>query len=253
MAPARRLAFALALVLALPLARAAAGADDDADARAAVDRAIQASGGADKLARLGAFTRQVKGKFHGAGTPIDFTGAWVVQFPDRVRETVSSDANGMKYQMVKVIAGDKGWIKEDGHTEDLSAAELAEDKEQLHAARVATLLPLKDKDYALASLGEDKVGDRPAVGVRATREGRRPVSLFFDKEKGWLLKYEVRVRAAANREAAQEVILSDYRPDDGLVRPHKVVVKRDGRVLAEMDVTEFKPLEKADDKTFARP
>jgi hypothetical protein len=68
---------------------------------------------------------------------------------------------------------------------------VAEAKEQAHAGWVATLAPLKDaKRFTLATLGEIKVEDKPALGVKVSRQGPRDVDLYFDKRSGLLVRTE---------------------------------------------------------------
>src|SRR2546430_9564395 len=47
---------------------------------------------------------------------------------------------------------------------------------------LATLAPLKDKAFKLAPLGEVKVNDQPAVGIRVSCEGRPDASLYLDRK-----------------------------------------------------------------------
>lgn len=242
----------ISLALVFTVAAAPARADEQAEARALIDKAVQAVGGEAKLAAAKAYTRKAKGTFHGPAGAVPFTGEWVVSLPGRVREAVDSESGGMKFRAVKVIAGDKGWLRINDTLVELDKDAVAEEDEQMYAAWVATLLPLKDKEFTLAPLGESKVGDRPAAGVKVTRKGRRDVTLFFDKEKGWLLKAEWRVKAG-NAEVAQEVVYDDYQEADGLKGPRKTTVKRDGKVFVETEVTELKLLDKPDPKSFEKP
>jgi hypothetical protein len=239
-------------LLLLALAAAAPSADDAAAARAVIDKAVQAVGGEAKLAGAGRFTRKASGKFHGPAGPVAFTGEWTVDLPGQVREAVDSEADGMKYRAVKVIAGDKGWLRVNDSVEELDKETLAAARDEVYAAWVTTLLPLKEKEFTLAPLGESKVGDRAAVGVKVTHADRPEVALYFDKEKGWLLRaeYAVKVRGA---KARQEVFFDDYKDVDGLRRPMKTTVRRDGKVLVECEVKEFKALDKADPKAFEKP
>jgi hypothetical protein len=233
-----------ALTLATP------AADDPAAARAVIDKAVQAVGGEKKLAR--AYTQKASGKFYGPAGPVTFTGEWTVNFPDQLRQSVESEADGMKFHSVKVIAGDKGWLRVNDSVEELDKEALTWDRDQLYAAWIATLLPLKDKEFVLTPLGESKVGERAAVGVKVTHADRPDVTLAFDKEKGWLLRVEV-VAQVRNARVRQEIVYDDYQDMGGMKRPKKSIVRRDGKLLVESEVTEFKPLDKADTKQFEKP
>jgi hypothetical protein len=240
------------VVLAVSVTVAAAGADEPADARAVIDRAVEAAGGSAKLAGLKAYTQKAKGTFHGPGGPVAFTGTWTVNWPDQVRAELDSESGGMKFHVVQVIAGDKGWLRVNDTLIELDRDAAVAEREQVYAAWVATLLPLKDKDFVLVPLEESKVGERPAAGVKVTHKDQRDVSLFFDKEKGWLLRAEFRVKSHQG-DFGQEVLYDDYRDTDGLKRPWKTTVRRDGKVFVETEVMEFKPLDKADPKLFEKP
>ena len=97
--------------------------------------------------------------------------------------------------MVEVLDGDKGWVSRDGMTQNMDEELLAQVREQLYTDEVTRLMPLDNKAFKLALLGEKKVAGRDAVGVRVEHKGRHPLSLYFDKANGLLLKSEARVRS----------------------------------------------------------
>jgi hypothetical protein len=241
----------LTLILAA-LTLAPAPSDDAAAARAIIDKAVKAVGGEAKLASAATYTQKVSGKFHGPAGVVAFTGDWAVSLPDRLRQATESESDGMKFRAVRVIDGDKGWLRVNDTLVELDKDALAAEREQLYAAWVASLLPLKDKEFVLTPLDKSQVGDRPAVGVKVTHKAHGPVSLFFDAEKGWLLKAEFSVKRAG-AEVVQEVLYDDYQDADGLKRPHKTTIRRDHKLLVEAEVTEFKPLAKPDPKLFQKP
>jgi hypothetical protein len=105
----------------------------------------------------------------------------------------------------------------------------------------------------LAPAGEAKVGDQAAVVIRATPKDGREVRLSFDKDAGLLLKVEAQVKDARGKEVKQEIFYSDYKEADGVKRAMKVRIEREDKPFIELDVTEYKPLEKLDDKTFEKP
>jgi hypothetical protein len=219
-------------------------ADEGANARALVDKAVQAVGGEVKLARAQRFSQKAAGKFHGPAGPVNFTGEWIVSLPDQVRVTTDSEAEGVKFRAVKVLAGDKAWLRVNGSVEELDKDAIASEREQLYAAYVATLVPLlKEKDFVLAPL---------SGGVKVTRADRPDVSLYFDPEKGWLVRVEFAVKQR-NARSRMEVVYDDYHDVDGLQRPRRTTIRRDGKVLVESEILEFKPLDKVDSTQFARP
>lgn len=244
-------------VLALGFVVAAAGsgrADDAADARALVEKAVKAHGGQDKLDKLPATAIKFKGTFHGQGAELPMTGAVLTDGADKQRIDIEVEAGGQKIPIVIVLAGDKGWTKIAKELKEFDKDELAEAKEQAHAAWVATLAPLKDKAFTLATTGEIKIGDRAAVGVKVSSKGHRDVDLYFDKGTGTLVKTEARVKEdGTGQEVTEESFPSEYKDVQGTKQAMKFTVKRNGKLHMEGEVTDIELSEKLDANTFAKP
>jgi hypothetical protein len=229
-------------------------ADDKAtDAKAIINKAIKATGGEEQLAKYKAVTWKGKGKINLMGTEIEFTIQAAAQPPKQSRGQSEADFNGMKFERLQVVNGDKGWISMMGNTEEMSEDQLATAKEELYAGWVATLEPLKDPAFKLTPLGESKVADQPAVGLKVSRQDHKDINLYFDKDKGLLVKLQRRAKDMMGQEVDQETFYSDYKESNGLQHARKQKTKRDGSDFLAIDITEFKPVEKLDDSTFAKP
>ncbi len=216
-----------------------------------VAKAIKAHGGSNKLKKFKASVSKSKGKFYGFGEAIEYTQEMSIQLPDRSR--IDIDATNFKF--MQVLNGDKGWQKFNGDTMEMTKEKVAEGQENMHATQVAHLAVLTDKSYELSALGDVKVGDRMAVGVRIEHKGHRDVSLFFDKENGLLLKSETRGKDTMNedKEFTSETVFSDYKKVEGVMVAHKIDIKRDGKQYVVSEVSEVKLSEKLDDSVFAKP
>jgi hypothetical protein len=246
----------LPMVLGVVLAVAGlARADERADAEALLDKGIKALGGEANLTKFKAATWKGKGKLHLGDETADFSGEWALQAPDQFRVVLEVTGKQGTFKQVRVLNGDKGWIKIDNdETNELPKETLAEEKKNMHAHWVATLVPLKDRSLKLAPLPEGKVGDRPVVGVKVTGPDGREFRLFLDKESGLPLKSEWQVKdLRSGKDIPQEVTYADYKDVDGIKRAMKLTVQRDGKPFAEQEISDFKPLEKLDDKPFAKP
>jgi len=228
---------------------------DAKDVRAVIDRAVEAHGGAARLAKFKVHTMKGTGKFYGAGDALDFTLAATSHGDKQFHAAIDLNIVGQDLKIVLVVDGAKGWEKINGDVKDMPADELAEHQEQMHADAVIGLRPLGSRDYQLAPLGEVKVGDHPAVGVRVSRKGRRDVNLFFDKAKGHLVKSEQVIKdiKAGGNEANQVVFYSDYKEFQGTRQPTRILVERDGAKFTDTQVTELRLQENADSGTFDRP
>ncbi len=243
------LAFGFVLAVTLP-----ARADDAADARAIVEKAVKAHGGQETLDKLPATTVKFKGTFHGQGEGIPMTGEVTTLGPDKQRVEIEVEAGGQKVTILIVLAGDKAWTKLGKDLKELDKDEVAEMKEAAYAGWVATLAPLKDKQFKLATVGETKIGDRPALGVKVSSKGHRDVDLYFDKETNLLVKTESRVKDEGNgQEVTQEQFTSDHKEVQGIKQSRKYTVKRNGKLFMEGESTEVTLAEKLDDSTFAKP
>jgi outer membrane lipoprotein-sorting protein len=258
MAPKRRLHFeeqimrkmlGIATAMALVLAWADhVRSGDDKEARAIVDKAIAASGGEAALAKNNAATFKEKGTYHGMGQPLPYTGKYAVQWPNQFRMQIEE-------AFVIVVNGDKGWIKTGTDVKDMSKEELAAQQSDLRAEWLISLLPLKDKAFTLTALGEVKINDRPALGVKVTRKDYPDVKLYFDKTTHLLVKSEFKTKMPEQqfKEVDAENLFSDYKDFGGTKVATKLVMKRDGKVYVEAEVTEYQAVGKLDNKMFDRP
>lgn len=228
---------------------------DDAKLQEVVDRAIKAHGGLDNLKKFKASATKQKGKVRVMGQAFDYTSEASLQLPDRFRLEVKTNAGGQEFTFIQVINGNKGWMKLADNSQELDKDMLDEAKEQLNAANITQLVCLKDKEYKLSTLGEVKVGDRPAIGIRVERKGYRDVSLFFDKEKSLLRKMETRGKdpMQGGQEYTSTTLYDDYKKVEGMMVAYKTTVERDGKPFVDGEVTEVTVSEKLDDSVFEKP
>ncbi len=255
--PMLRSAFAagLAALLLTPAGAVPAPAPEpDSGVKAVVAKALQAKGGAANVRRYRALTYKFRGTYFTEALEGGISGTTQEQAPDKavIRATLNLDGTELKF--VQVVNGAKGWLKTNGTTEDMDKEMLADTREQLHADEVAELRALTAAGARLTLLGESKVGDKPAVGLRASFAGRRDVSLFFDSATGLLLKSETRRKdASAGKEVAAAKLYSDYRNVSGLMVPFKMSILHDGKPHMVMELDEVSVAEQLPDGTFARP
>jgi hypothetical protein len=223
------------------------------DVRSIIDKALKAHGGAERLAKVTSAQSKSKGTLH-ILDGFKYTSESFVQLPNQVKTVMQLEVNGMNITQIQILDGDKAWIHVNGKTEELQDKLLNEMKEGFYAERIASLTPLKDKEYQLSPLGSAKVDGREAVGVRVASKGHRDINLFFDKESGLLVKVEHRaLDALTKQEVSQEEILSDYKDYAGIKRPGKALVLHDGKKFLDAEVTEFKIVDKFDPGVFAKP
>ena len=212
--------------------------------------------GAAALAKFKAAATTFKGTFHGMGAAIPMSGTISAEGADKVKADIDVEAGGQTFKVVNVIAGDKGWTKLPMmDTKDLSKDELAEGRENAHGQWVATLVPLvSGKGYTLAPAGELLVSDKAAVGVKVSAKGRRDVTLYFDKTTFLVVRYDMVVKDdGSGREVTQESYNAEFKDVQGTKQAAKFVVKRDGKLFLEGEVTEMTISESLGDGVFVKP
>jgi hypothetical protein len=256
----------LAPVLASPVV-AAPAKDEQAEARAILDKAIKALGGEKNLAKLASFTVKVDSRY------------FIPKYSSASQITeLSCDSDGrlhwlsvLELEQVKGtfkhfrreagINGDRSWIAMNGKLSNLTTEEMAIEKEMFEDCLVTHLaipqIPLlKGNSYKLTPLGDSKVGDKAAVGIKVVREGREDIQLFFDKDTGlplkrtWVRKLKLGTELIIDK---QEVVYDDYKEVDGVKYPARLRIFKDERQTEAAEITELKSVEKFDEKTFAKP
>lgn len=248
-----RLLFSLALVIFVGGVVPARAQDD---LKALVAKAVKAHGGAEKLKALETKGVEVrsKGTIHLLGG-FNYTSEAFAQLPDKFKEVLQMDINGMQINQTVVLNGEQCWIKAAGMDVNLGDELKKEIKEQMHERKVQALFPLlTGKGYELAPLGEVKVGDEEAVGLKVSAKDHRDVALYFSKKTGLLVKTEGRAfDFMSNQEVAQEMIFSDYKEENGHLSPRRLTMMREGKKFLEKEITEIKFVDRIDDSVFAKP
>jgi hypothetical protein len=225
------------------------------DLQAVIDKAIRAHGGAEKIDKHKAGHVKSKGTVDVNGMTIGYTEEATYHLPNKFKSLQQLDINGMAVKVLIGYNGTKAWINVNGMDVDMMLDKIADlMKDQAYLSEVTRLTVLKNKDYELSSLGESKVQDKPAVGVRVSRKGHKDINLFFDKDSGLLLKFEHRTTDFNTmQEVNEERIITEYQDKDGLKEPKKALVNRDGKKYIDVEVVEVKYLDDIDDTQFSKP
>lgn len=224
------------------------------DANAILDKAIQALGGEGKLSKAKVISWKAKGTITFMGSDNPVSTQTTVQSLDHIRQEFEGEFGGMPIKALSVLADDKGWREFGGNRLEMDKEAVANEKRSIYLTVIPiTILPLKDKAFKVEALGEEKVGDRPAVGVKATGPDGKEFSLYFDKESGLPVKLVAKVIGFVGEEFTQETTFSDYKEMAGIQKATKIQSKRDGERFIEQEITEFKIHEQVDPKVFTEP
>jgi hypothetical protein len=242
----------LAMVLVSGASSSARG--DDNDANAVLDKAIKALGGEAKLRQAEAIAWKAKGKSFRDGSESAFTNETIAQGLDHLRMEFEEENDGNLVKGLTLVNGDKGWRKYGDNARELDGDRLANHKRNMYLLVVpVTLVPLKGKAFQIEKARDEKVGDRPAVGLKVTGPDGKDFTLYFDKESGLPVKLVSKVTGLPGQESTEEVIFGDYKDFDGIKKATKIEKKRDGETFLEQEIIEFKVLDKVAPETFVQP
>lgn len=232
-----------------------ARAQDD-EARDLVQKAMKAHGGKETIKKYLGAQAKYKGEVDAMGVKAKVEGEVFINYPDRMKNVIGVEVNNMKVEVQQGFDGKILWLSVMGMNQEIKDKELiAEARENLHAEQVASLIELDSKDYKLAPLGEVKVMNKAAVGVRVSRQGKRDVNLWFDKESHLLLKTEHRGKDPFGQqgEANVEKFFQGHKAIMGIQTPVRMEVHSDGKKMIDMEITEVRYHERLDDTFFAKP
>jgi hypothetical protein len=248
----RLIGAALALALVSGLVGTARAADKDTDA--ILDKAIKALGGQDNLSKAKNLNWKSKGTITIMGADNPFTTSATAQGLDHFRSEIEGEFGGNKFQALSVLAGDKGWRKFAGNVAAMDKDAVANEKRTLYLNVIPmTVLPLRGNGFKVSAAGEEKVGDKPAVVLKVIAPDGKDFKLYFDKQSGLPVKSVAKVIGLGGDEFTQETYYSDYKDMGGIKKAAKVQSKRNGEKFLDATITEFRPLEKIDAKTFEEP
>jgi hypothetical protein len=227
---------------------------DDKDPSAILDKAIKAVGGEEKLKKTDGMTWKSKGTLIINGDSNPFTVETTVVGLDQYRATIDGEFGGNPVKGVVVYSGNKGWRKFGDDPMEMEEGDLANEKRRMSLEIIPIkLVVLKEKGYKLEAADEQKVGDKPAAGIKVTRPDGKDFTIYFDKESGLPVRTVAKVVGFGNEEYTQETTLKDFKDFDGIKMATKSETKRNGEDFIKSDNTEFKVLEKVDAKTFSEP
>jgi hypothetical protein len=227
---------------------------DDKDPKPILDKAIKALGGEETLKKAEAVTWKSKGTITINGNENKFRIQATVQGLDRYRSEFDGEFDGNEFKAVAVLNGNKGWRRFGDNNMEMDEDAVANEKRSVYLQVVPMrLLPLKDKGFKLEAGGDEKVGDKPAVSIKATGPDGKDFRLYFDKESGLPVKLVAKVIGFQGEEYTQETTYANYKDFNGIKKATKVESKRDGDDFIKSELDEFKIVDKVDPKTFAEP
>ena len=115
------------------------------------------------------------------------------------------------------------------------------------------LTPLLDaKKYTIKSGDEAEIDGNKAdvVLVSSEKAGLKDLKLYFDRTSHLLVKMQKKDKDENDVEVDEETTFKDFKKVQGVLTPHAIVVRRDGKPFMKYEASDVKQLEKVDDKEF---
>lgn len=217
-----------------------------------IRKAIDAHGGLAVLKKHPAGTSKFAGKIMAQDTPLAFTGAIAFAVPGRAKLEMTIEGFGQKTTFVQIVNGDKVTQLEAGKASKLTPAIEAEVKDLAVTQELSLLYPLLDAGkYTLTAEPPVAVDGQPASGVLVRAKGAKDARLYFDQKTGLLTALRRDGLNPERKKVDELTVFSDYRPANGMMVPMRSRVTHDGKPFMDLSVTEYRPLETIDEKTFA--
>jgi hypothetical protein len=144
---------------------------------------------------------------------------------------VNLEIQNNKIDVVTVYDGKKMWVSTMGKTMEIKDERiLKETREELQTELAGDFIEFLDKPYELSAIGEVKVKNKDAVGIRVSKKGQRDMSFFFDKQANLLVKIETRTNdLQSGQEVTQEKFIVGYQDQNGLKVARRVQIHKDGK------------------------
>lgn len=227
----------------------------DHELRTLVAKAVKAHGGKELLKKYQHAQVKYKGEVDSMGVMAKVEGE-VYASPDRMKNIIGVEVNGMNIKIQQGFDGKILWMDVMGMGQEIKDDDKIKDmKVNMYAEQVGNLWELDNKEYKLGSLGDMKIKGKDAVGVRVSKEGKRDVNLWFDKQSNLLIKHEYRGKDAFGQEGEvnNEKYFADYKAVMGIQTPGRMEVHKEGKKIVDLEITETRYHEKLDDSIFAKP
>jgi hypothetical protein len=239
--------------LALVVGTAAVRADDQAVIQRIVDKAIKAAGGEAKLKKFRATVWRNHCLVYGPAGVVESAGEYALDTLDRYRSDVTTTDHGRTSRRITVQCGRKCWVSDNGNTVAVSKSYL----KGVMAGNFSVVMAnnpanLKNHALKLSLVDPIKIGDRLAVGLMVVHPKGPVVTLYFDQEKGLVLK-AVSSDFEGGRRVVHETVYTYHREVQGVWIPFKASTFENGRLASEMQLLEIRMKDRLDPKLFARP
>lgn len=211
-------------------------------------KAIAAHGGEDALKKYPAGSSKISGKVVSGNIP--FIGAMYFSVPGKVRVEMTFEVNGRKATTLQIVNGPKVQQMENGKEVKLKDVVADELREAPAIQQMALLYPLTGKDYAIKTGKDGTYDGKDCSTIIVSSRGLKETTLAFDKKTGLMIAMLRKGVSPTGDRIDERTLFSKFDKNMGLMIPMRSEVSHNDNPFLEMNVTEYKPADKLDDKLF---
>jgi len=212
--------------------------------RAILAKAVEAAGGAEKLAGVKDVTK--RGTLAMGSTSLEQTTQIIV--PDVFRQE-----NRMPFGAMTVfLQGESGWMNSPQGQGPMPGPQVKEMQSALFRMRETLLLSAGQAGRTVNFVEQDETGGKTAGVIEISSAAAGSIRLWVDSESGDIVK-SVHQGSAGDGPVEIEQVYSDYREVDGIRIPFKTQVNQDGKEVAALALTEVVYNSGLDAETLSKP
>lgn len=199
-----------------------------------LNKAIAAMGGKVELAQIENYTAVTKTTATGALTKIKMTVTETNQPPSRSKQLFEMD----KGFRILCLAGNQSWQQIGRDVSNLSRLQRREMERAFFRDTINFFNHHDAVGTSVKYIGEQKLAGRTFHILEIKNLSSDSFSLYIDAETSLIAKKTYHGAAQAGFTLFEESY-SDYRLVAGLMVPHKIVVKTNGKIFIESELTQF--------------
>ena len=228
----------------------AVAATDESRARGAalIERAVEAIGGAERLAAVASFRRAGEAVLTTPQGPMQAQLEEINVYPDRQRQQMQLPFG----TMVTVVTGDGGFMVTPQGVQDLPDSRLADSRRSMRRQLLALLRARGGDGFAAVALGAGEVAGHAVENVQVTLAGE-VIQLAVASDDGRVLAMTYRGSGFGGAPGEVRQVFSDFREVSGLMLPHRTDATFDGEPYISITASEIEIDGPVDAGAFDKP
>jgi outer membrane lipoprotein-sorting protein len=170
--------------------------------------------------------------------------------PDKMRTQMRVGGT----DMITVIDGNKGWVKQQGQVQDIPQEQLETVMDQLNTSMNFTgntISLFKDMGAKIELVGSEKLNDKDYYKIKITSKDKE---FFFYIDKETNLEYKLVTKLNMMGEMADvEIVFKEFKDFSGILAPSLVEMTSGGQSMGTSTIKSIEYNQPIDDKMFERP